>query len=111
MYNRKSNRSRDYKIRNQDVRGLFSYLNTLLKLNGLSGVNGMNALSHVVLVQERDDGAVMVWTVTGMHWFHFSRFRHAIWVNVHLGPIGLAGMIALNTATMVSETEPEHVAV
>ena len=71
----------------------------------------MNALSHVVLVQERDDGAVMVWTVTGMHWFHFSRFRHAIWVNVHLGPIGLAGMIALNTATMVSETEPEHVAV
>ena len=98
-------------MRNQDVRGLFSYLNTLLKLNGLSGVNGMNALSHVVLVQERDDGAVMVWTVTGMHWFHFSRFRHAIWVNVHLGPIGLAGMIALNTATMVSETEPEHVAV
>ena len=71
----------------------------------------MNALKHAVLVQEQDEGAVMVWTVTGMHRFHFNRSRHAILANVQLGPIGLAGMIALNTATMVSETEPEHVAV
>ena len=71
----------------------------------------MNALKHVVLAQEQDEGDVMVWTVTGMHRFHFSRFRCAIWVNVHLGLIGLAGMIVLNNALMDSEIEPEHVAV
>ena len=71
----------------------------------------MNALKHVVLVQEQDEGAVMVWTVTGTHQFPFSRFRHAILVNVHLGPIGLAGMNVQTSVEMESEIEPEHVAV